>query len=122
MSRGEPLTDEDREPWLTLVGQRLAAPDGILIVGCSALKHRYRDHIRAQAHGPVIFIHLAGRQELIAARMGARSGHFSQSAALEPPEADENSQSPSTSTMRSKRLLPSMGIGYMATALWTEEL
>ncbi|OWV84703.1 gluconokinase [Rhizobium sp. R693] len=46
---------------------------------------------------PVIFVHLAGRQELIAARMGARAGHFmpmslidSQFAALEPPEADEN--------------------------------
>lgn len=97
MSRGEPLTDADREPWLTLVGQRFAAPDGILIVGCSALKRRYRDHIRAQAHGPVIFVHLAGKKELIAARMGARSGHFmpmslidSQFAALQPPEADEN--------------------------------
>ncbi|MBB3393464.1 carbohydrate kinase (thermoresistant glucokinase family) [Rhizobium sp. BK060] len=107
---------------MVLVGQRFAAPDGILIVGCSVLKRRYRDHICAQAHGPVIFIHLAGRQELIATRMGARSGHFSQFAALEPPEADENSQSPSASTMRSKRLLPSMGIGYMATALWTAEL
>ncbi|WP_431323827.1 gluconokinase [Rhizobium sp. YTU87027] len=97
MSRGEPLTDEDRKPWLTLVGQRLAEPHGSLIVGCSALKRRYRDHIRAQTLGPVIFVHLAGRQELIAARMGARSGHFmpmslidSQFAALEPPEADEN--------------------------------
>jgi len=37
MSRGEPLGDEDRWPWLTLVGQRLADPDGMLIIGCSAL-------------------------------------------------------------------------------------
>lgn len=96
MSRGEPLTDEDRWPWLMLVGQRLANPDGILIVGCSALKRRYRDLIRKEAGAPVIFVHLSGTKELIAKRMGARSGHFmpaslvdSQFAALEPPAADE---------------------------------
>lgn len=97
MSRGEPLTDEDRWPWLTLVGHKLASPGGILILGCSALKRRYRDHIRAAAGEPVTFIHLSGSRELIAARMAARSGHFmpaslidSQFAALEPPAADEN--------------------------------
>lgn len=97
MSRGEPLTDEDRWPWLTLIGQRLAEPDGILILGCSALKRRYRDHIRAQAGAPVTFVHLSGSKDLITRRMGARAGHFmptslidSQFAALEPPTADEN--------------------------------
>jgi gluconokinase len=37
MSAGVPLTDEDRWPWLTLVGQELARadPDGI-VVACSA--------------------------------------------------------------------------------------
>lgn len=97
MSRGEPLTDDDRWPWLTLVGQKLAEPDGILILGCSALKRRYREHIRKEAGAPVTFVHLSGSRELIAARMSARSGHFmptilidSQFAALEPPAADEN--------------------------------
>ncbi len=97
MSRGEPLTDDDRWPWLTLVGRKLARPDGMLIVGCSALKRRYRDHIRREAGAPVTFVHLAGAKELIATRMAARSGHFmpaslidSQFAALEPPAADEN--------------------------------
>jgi gluconokinase len=97
MSRGEPLTDEDRWPWLTLVAQRLAAADRVLIVGCSALKRRYRDHIRAEAASSVIFVHLSGTKDLIAARMGARAGHFmlaslidSQFAALESPASDEN--------------------------------
>ncbi|MBB5045121.1 gluconokinase [Shinella fusca] len=97
MSRGEALTDEDRWPWLTLVGQKLAAPDGILILGCSALKRRYRDHIRKEAGAPVLFVHLAGSRKLIATRMAARAGHFmpaslidSQFAALEPPGPDEN--------------------------------
>jgi len=96
MSRGEPLTDDDRWPWLTLVGQRLAEPDGALILGCSALKRSYRDHIRREAGAPVIFVHLSGSKALISARMAARSGHFmpttliqSQFAALEPPAAEE---------------------------------
>lgn len=98
MSRGEPLSDEDRWPWLTIVGKTLAKPDGILILGCSALKRRYRDHIRDEAGAPVTFVHLAGTKDLIAARMAARTGHFmptslieSQFAALELPAADERS-------------------------------
>ncbi|MFC3072058.1 gluconokinase [Shinella pollutisoli] len=97
MRRGEPLSDDDRRPWLTLVGERLAKPHGILILGCSALKRRYRDHIRSTAGAPVVFVHLSGTRDLIAARMAARAGHFmppslidSQFDALEPPAADEN--------------------------------
>ena len=96
MSRGEPLTDEDRWPWLTKVGQALVGDAGIRIIGCSALKRRYRDLITQEAGGDVLFVHLAGSKTLIAARMSARSGHFmptslldSQFAALEPPGADE---------------------------------
>lgn len=95
MSRGAPLTDADRWPWLTLVGQALAR-DAPLIVGCSALKRRYRDHIRVEAAAPVLFIHLAGSRAVIEARLQARTGHFmppallaSQFAALEPPDPDE---------------------------------
>lgn len=95
MSRGEPLTDEDRWPWLTRVGEGLHG-DGIRIVGCSALKRRYRDHIRRVAGGPVTFIHLAGARDVIAGRMQARVGHFmpstlldSQFATLEAPGPDE---------------------------------
>lgn len=97
MSRGEPLSDEDRWPWLTVVGKTLAKPDGILILGCSALKRRYRDHIRNEAGAPVTFVHLSGTKALIAARMSSRAGHFmptslidSQFAALEQPAPDEN--------------------------------
>ncbi|WP_246102869.1 gluconokinase [Rhizobium straminoryzae] len=96
MSRGEPLTDEDRWPWLTRVGRSLASAEGIRIIGCSALKRRYRDLIRHEAVSPVVFVHLSGSRDLIAGRMAARTGHFmptslldSQFAALELPEADE---------------------------------
>lgn len=97
MSRGEPLTDEDRWPWLSVVGRKLAKPEGILIIGCSALKRRYRDHIRNEAGAAVAFVHLSGAKALIAARMRTRAGHFmpeslidSQFAALEPPGPDES--------------------------------
>lgn len=97
MSRSEPLNDADRMPWLTVVGRRLASAEGILIVGCSALKRRYRDHIRAEAKSPVTFVHLSGSRELIASRLAARTGHFmpaslldSQFEALEPVTTEEN--------------------------------
>lgn len=97
MSQGIALTDEDRWPWLTLVGRTLAAAEGRLVIGCSALKRAYRVHITQEAGTPVTFIHLAGTPEIVAARMNARKGHFmppellaSQFSALEPPGADEN--------------------------------
>jgi gluconokinase len=95
MSRGDPLDDDDRRPWLERVGEVLSA-EAPVIVGCSALKRRYRDLIRGRAGGPVVFVHLAGAREVIAARLGGRTGHFmpvslldSQFAALEPPSGDE---------------------------------
>lgn len=97
MSRGEPLTDQDRRPWLIRVGRKLAQSEGVVVIGCSALKRRYRDLIRREAHGAVAFVHLSGSKRLITARMAARTGHFmptslidSQFAALEPPAKDEN--------------------------------
>lgn len=97
MSRGDPLTDEDRWPWLRKVGETLAeGPPAI--VGCSALKRRYRDYIREIAGRPVTFVYLKGSRPVIEARMAARRGHFmpaslvaSQFAALEPPDPDEDS-------------------------------
>lgn len=96
MSKGDPLTDADRGPWLDKVGEALRGK-GRRIIGCSALKRRYRDRITAAAQEPVTFVHLAGSRAVIEARMLARRGHFmppalldSQFAALEPPGADEN--------------------------------
>lgn len=93
MAAGEPLTDADREPWLERVAEALR--DAPVIVGCSALKRRYRDALR-QAE-PILFVHLSGAPEVLAARMAGRTGHFmpgtllrSQLDALEPPEPDED--------------------------------
>lgn len=96
MASGTPLNDEDRWPWLDLVGHELATTSGRgVVVACSALKRRYRDAIRAKAPD-TIFLHLAGSLEVLSARLEGRSGHFmpanllaSQLEALEPMEADE---------------------------------
>lgn len=96
MSRGEALTDEDRFPWLALVGEWLAVHEAGGVMSCSALKRKYRDQIRHHATN-VRFVLLEGGRDVIAARQAARPGHFmpaslltSQFATLEPLEPDED--------------------------------
>lgn len=98
MAAGTPLTDDDRHGWLAAVAQRLSdarTAGQALVVGCSALKRRYRDQLRAACPG-LQWVHLHGRPELLQARMAARSNHYmptsllaSQLATLEPPGPDE---------------------------------
>lgn len=95
MSAGIPLTDEDRWPWLELVGEALRGEGGT-IASCSALKKSYRDCIRAKAGRTVAFVFLDGDPEILKARIAGRTGHFmppslldSQLATLERPSADE---------------------------------
>lgn len=97
MSRGEPLTDADRWPWLQRFGTEIAAQSGIVVGGCSSLKRIYREVIARAADEAVMFIYLNGSRQLIADRMGKREGHFmptslldSQFAALEVPTLDEH--------------------------------
>jgi gluconokinase len=86
MAAGTPLTDEDRWPWLTIIGETmseaLANGQGI-VVSCSALKKIYRDHLRKAAGGRLAFVYLEGSHALLSARMGARTGHFMPPALLE---------------------------------------
>jgi gluconokinase len=97
MQSGQPLTDEDRWPWLALVWDWIRAHLDARVPGivtCSALRRSYRDVLRAPG---VIFVHLDGTREQIAAMLDARTGHFmpgllldSQLATLEPLGGDEN--------------------------------
>jgi len=96
MAAGFPLTDDDRWPWLRLVGEALAgAEDTGLVVACSALKRAYRDAILA-AEPRARFVFLDATREQLEARVANRPGHFmpaslldSQLATLEPLELDE---------------------------------
>ncbi|SCX21709.1 Thermoresistant gluconokinase [Agrobacterium rosae] len=78
MAAGQPLNDDDRWPWLDLVGAELHKgyeADGI-VVSCSALKKTYRDRLRDACGGPLAFVYLEGSEALLTERMGARTGHF----------------------------------------------
>lgn len=97
MHAGQPLTDEDRWPWLDTVASwinehTMAGSPGI--VTCSALKRIYRDVLRGNH---VVFVHLVGSKDQIGRRLIARTGHYmpaglldSQIATLEPPGPDEH--------------------------------
>lgn len=98
MSRGKPLTDEDRAPWLAAIASLLADrsryPHGV-VIACSALKASYRDQLRAASRA-VRFVFLDASPELITSRMAARNHHFmpavlagSQFAALERPASTD---------------------------------
>ena len=94
MSRGEPLSDEDRESWLAALAavlreHALARENAIL--ACSALKQRYRDRLHVDRS--VRWVYLKGDFDVIMARLQERTEHYmkpnmlaSQFAALEPPE------------------------------------
>lgn len=96
MAAGTPLTDDDRWPWLALVGDALAAATETgLVVACSALRRVYREAILARAPG-TRFVLLDATRETLSARLSARAGHFmpsalldSQLATLERLEPDE---------------------------------
>ncbi|MCU1539832.1 MAG: gluconokinase [Arthrobacter sp.] len=97
MQAGQPLTDDDRWPWLESIAgwiraRTAAGTPGV--VTCSALKKRYRDVLRGEN---VVFVFLEGSRDRISDRLASRHGHFmppallaSQFDALEAPTEDEN--------------------------------
>jgi gluconokinase len=92
MSKGVPLTDADRWPWLDRVAAALA---GGGVASCSALKRVYRDRLRQGVGRPVVFVFLRGSHAVLAERMARRTGHFmpasllaTQLATLEDPSAE----------------------------------
>uniref|UniRef100_A0A8C6TFT4 Gluconokinase n=1 Tax=Neogobius melanostomus TaxID=47308 RepID=A0A8C6TFT4_9GOBI len=118
MTRGEPLTDQDRFPWLLRlhdVIEREGCCGGNALVTCSALKRLYRQILLhgskalssshdqdtvsplPPASPDVCFLFLHGDYNLIYQRLASREGHYmmanllrSQFDALEPPSDEEN--------------------------------
>jgi len=99
MSAGQPLTDEDRWPWLRAIADeidRASASGERVVIGCSALRRVYRD-VLVHGRNDIRIVYLDGTQALIASRLGQRKGHFmppglltSQFGTLEPPTPDEH--------------------------------
>lgn len=113
MARGEPLTDEDRLPWLlelheVIEKERRSGSDALVV--CSALKRLYRQILLygSKASSPqdqdilppaspgVYFVFLHGDYDLLHQRLMAREGHYmkadllqSQFDVLEPPSDEE---------------------------------
>ncbi|EJT49467.1 cytoplasm protein [Trichosporon asahii var. asahii CBS 2479] len=111
MSAGQPLTDEDRLPWLHAIrrtgiqkcreefeNDKVTSTDdgGIgrpaVVIACSALKKKYRNVLRGTAG---IVDEPEGSPELLQKRISERKGHFmkpdmlaSQLATLEDPEKE----------------------------------
>lgn len=99
MSRGVPLDDADRWPWLGVLAAWMAdrAGQGVsTVLACSALKRSYRDVLR-QGAPELDFVHLDGPAKVFRERMSSRDGHYmpvslleSQLAILEPLQPDES--------------------------------
>ncbi len=97
MEQGEPLTDEDRRPWLRAIRDFIRErreQEEPAIVACSALKAAYRD-VLLQDNDGARLVYLKGSYALIRQRMEARTDHFfdaemldSQFEALEEPTTD----------------------------------
>ena len=100
MSAGIPLGDDDRWPWLDIIGGLIGdsvARGERVIVSCSALKKIYRDRLRTAAGGRLASVFLEGSRAVFEKRMQARAGHFmpaslldSQFATLEPPTGERD--------------------------------
>jgi gluconokinase len=95
MSRGVPLDDEDRRPWLEALRELIKECLSLgrdAALACSALKESYREFLLIDER--VKLAYLDAERELIRERLDERSDHFmkarmldSQFAALEEPEA-----------------------------------
>jgi gluconokinase len=78
MSRGIPLDDDDRTPWLVSLHSLISTclkenKHGVL--ACSALKERYRQMLLVGNQG-LLIVYLKGDYDLIWARMSVRPGHY----------------------------------------------
>jgi gluconokinase len=99
MSRGEPLTDGDRLPWLTtlegVIDTQLEQHQST-ILACSALKRAYRSQLARANSSSVRFVYLKVDPEVLEEHLSQRQGHFakanllpSQLAELEEPTPSE---------------------------------
>jgi carbohydrate kinase (thermoresistant glucokinase family) len=96
MAAGQPLSEQERGPWLRAIrawiDERVSQQEPG-VVSCSALKRAYRDALRVPQ---VQFVYLRGGHAQIAERLATRVGHFfkpqlldSQFELLEEPDVDE---------------------------------
>ncbi|WP_267393423.1 MULTISPECIES: gluconokinase [unclassified Sphingomonas] len=99
MSHGDPLTDDDRWPWLDRLGAAIAgavADGGLAVAACSALRRSYRDRLITAIPAPTRFVLLDNDRDELRRRIANRPLHYmppslldSQLQTLERPAAGE---------------------------------
>lgn len=85
MSKGIPLTDEDRKPWIFALRSVLdseLARGGDAVMACSALRERYR-HILIADPARIRLVYLKGDRGLIAPRLKSRKDSIAHPSLLE---------------------------------------
>ncbi len=97
MTKGIPLSDDDRQGWLEALADLFARhreKDESVMIGCSGLKKSYRDVLR-QGDPALVILYLDGDYDTILQRMQERQHFFSpqmlrtQFDTLQPPGSDE---------------------------------
>ncbi len=77
MSKGIPLNDADRAPWLAAMRKAILewiAAGKNVVLACSALKRAYREELRPSSEVKIVY--LKGDYALFAERIRHRHGHF----------------------------------------------
>ena len=83
MEAGTPLNDEDRHLWLVDLNRVITeAQETGIVMACSALKEKYRQLMRRDIDGDIIWVYLEGSYEEILERMKNREDHFMPSSLL----------------------------------------
>ena len=84
MSKGIPLDDQDRRPWLVALHDLIShhlSQDRPAVVTCSALKKDYRC-LLAEGNPGLVFVYLKGDYGLIWRRLSARKDHYMKASML----------------------------------------
>jgi carbohydrate kinase (thermoresistant glucokinase family) len=78
MSKGIPLNDSDRGPWLQALSNELQLHEKNKgsVLACSALKENYRKILQKNLNQKIIWIYLEGTEDVIRKRMTERKNHF----------------------------------------------
>lgn len=77
MTRGEPLTDADRAPWIDALAAAITdAPAGLVFASCSALTMGVRKRLLAGIRRDTEFLLLDAPEDVILRRLEQRKHHF----------------------------------------------
>ena len=77
MAAGVPLTDAERAPWVRRLSAAVRdAPEGRVVLACSALSALVREWLCAALPGEPAFVLLDVPDDVLRARLERRPGHF----------------------------------------------